>query len=296
MSLVGTIFEGYKIEELLSTTSVAEIYLGYEKNLIGEQPYAIKVLSLEASQDTAYVTRFMREMNALSAVQHPNIVALKNWGMGEGERLYSVTPYLGGLVTLAQAVQHYPFSPARMQIVLRSILDALAYIHDTGAVHRNVNPSSILIKNLKDETKWHIYLGDFVLVKTPGVDSNVTDTVNSLGDARYVSPELTQDPDSIDHRSDLYAVGILLYEVLLGQMPYTYKNDMTLVVAHNAQPPMLPTALAPDFPPEIEAVLMTALAKDRNKRYSSAYDFWVAYEQAVAAAGDAALVSYHDQM
>jgi serine/threonine-protein kinase len=175
-------------------------------------------------------------------------------------------------------MQHRTFNPLTAWQIIRPITDALGYGHDYQVLHRDLKSGNILIEPSGQGN--HPYLTDFGLGKRLGFDATLTAMGVAVGTPEYMAPEVAMGAQA-DHRSDLYSFGVLMYEMLLGQLPFQEKNQQMTALAHVDKPVPTPRSLHPLFPPSLEAVLMQTLCKNPDDRFQSAEELRQAYYEAV---------------
>lgn len=254
--LPGTVVGPYRIVRRLGAGGMGEVYQAYDPRL--ERNVALKFLALHLGIDQESRARFVRETHAVARLDHPNIVALHEVGDYEG-RPYLVMQYVDG-PSLAE------FSRGR-RLTAGTVLDlgvqlcaGLQAAHEQGVVHRDVKPSNVLI-----DSRLRARLVDFGLASVTD-RARLTTAGSVCGTVGYVPPELVLGEDA-DQRSDLFSLGVVLYELLAGRLPFAATSDATYLYAVVHEPPQ---ALAPyreEAPAELEAVIEKALAKDRALRY-----------------------------
>ncbi len=224
---------------------------------------AIKVLPA-AKVDKAMVERFSREAHAMSRLKHPNLVAVYDVGMSEGQHFYTMEFIEGdSLKTIVKNKGKLPFSDCLR--ISAQIADALACIHAEGMIHRDIKPANIMVT-----ADGEVKLMDFGLVQIADV-TRVTVEGASVGTAEYMSPEQISE-DEIDSRSDIYSLGATMYEMVTGRPPFEGDNLQSILMKHKYEKPPALRSLRPDAPPALEQIVHKALAKDVSQRYQKILD------------------------
>ncbi len=269
--LIGTILDDqYRIEAKIGQGGMAAIFRAYQFSL--ERHVAIKVLPPSfVAEDPSFVERFQREARAIANLNHPNILPVHDFGVYQ-DYSYIVMRYVEGGQTLAHLMRH-PLSPERAIHLISQIAEALAYAHSRGIIHRDVKPNNILLDN-----DWAL-LSDFGLAKISHAATRLTGTGRGIGTAAYMSPEQSQGRE-IDNRTDIYALGVILYQMLTGKIPHDADNPLTIMMQRVSEPPVRPRELDSSIPEYIEQVILRALAREPDYRYDSATDFGMALKLA----------------
>lgn len=275
-SLTGREINGYRIGPLLGAGGMGEVY---QATMIANgQPVAIKFLRRDVHLDSRMQGRFAREVRIMQDLEHPHIMPIYDSGIFDGMLYY--TMHLVNGQTLSTFLKRRQLSPLEFYPILEQVVSALQYGHSMGLVHRDLKPDNIFIERNRETNKPHIYLGDFGLGKREGVDHTLTEADAVLGTPYYMAPEaVLGEPLTI--RSDLYALGIMLYEVLLGVMPYAEDQAHLTAMAHVTQPIPIPVELNPDFPMSLNHVLVRAIQKRPEDRFSGALELLEAYVAAM---------------
>jgi serine/threonine protein kinase len=272
--LIGQNIGGYIVGHYLSSGGMGRIYQAYEAET--QTPVALKAMLPEYAQDEQFRSRFYREAELMIRLRHPNVVSVYTYGEWAGY-LYIIMQLVRG-PSLDRIIDHHRFSPLTAWQIIRPISEALGYGHANGVIHRDMKTGNILVEPRGQGN--HVYLGDFGLGKRPGLDTTLTATGVSVGTPEYMAPEVAMGAPA-DHRADLYSLGVILYEILLGRLPFDGPNPQMIALAHVDQPVPRPRKLNPLFPGPVEAVVLQSLAKDPAARFQSAEDLRNAYYDAV---------------
>jgi uncharacterized protein YraI len=256
--LVNTQLGQYQLIEAIGHGGMATVYKAYQSSL--DRYVAVKVLL--ANRDPQFAVRFKREARAIAALQHHNILPIYDYGEQNG-LLFFVTQYVENGVTLHDLLGQ-PMAPAQALRLIGHVLAALDYAHARGVIHRDIKPANVLMPS----PNWAL-LADFGIAKLMNDSQHLTMTGFIIGTAAYMAPEQASGKP-IDARTDLYSLGVVLYEMLTGRVPFDSDTPMAVLTKHVYEPPPPPRSLNPDLPPEVEAVLLRALAKDPGQRYQSA--------------------------
>ncbi len=207
-------FTQLQILELLGQGGMGMVYKARQPQL--ERLVALKILSPQLSRDPAFPERFTREARALARLNHPNIVGIYDFGKA-GDFYYLIMEYVDGLNLWQMERARKPLAPEQALAIVPKICDALQYAHEEGIVHRDIKPGNILI-----DRKGRVKIADFGLAKVAGrppKDSNLTQSKMTLGTPQYMAPEQLADPQKVDHRADIYSLGVVFYEMLTGELP-----------------------------------------------------------------------------
>jgi serine/threonine protein kinase len=279
--LTGRQFGPYQIVAPLGEGGMAAVYKAYHPAV--ERYVALKVLPRHMSSSDEFVARFKREARLLAQLQHPHILPVFDYGESDGYP-YIVMPFIiSG--TLADILRKQRLSLSEVCRVIIQIGDALSYAHGRGMIHRDIKPSNVLI-----DERGNCLLTDFGLARMVEAAEKLTSSGSIMGTPAYMSPEQGRG-SNIDHRSDLYSLGVILYEMITGRVPYTAETPVAVVFKHIQDP--LPSArkLNPNLSEALELVLLKSLAKNSDDRYQNADEFVHAVQRVIpeSAAADKTL-------
>lgn len=264
-----TLAHHYQLQQRLAHGGMSEVYLAIDTRTT--QEVAVKLVQRD---HTEICERFRREMKAIAGLEHDHILPAFDYGE-YGPWCYMVMPYIEH-GTLRNRLSQGPLSPKEAGAILEQLARALQFAHEHGIIHRDIKPSNILLRD-----GLHVYLADFGLVKHLDVDSSITQTGVLIGTPEYMAPELIDQPASIS--SDLYALGIVLYQMLTGRVPFKSTTPMGIYWKHLQELPPPPSTINPAIEPAIEQVLLRALEKDPGQRFRSARELAQAYRNAINA-------------
>jgi serine/threonine-protein kinase len=270
--LVGQKLGGYELVERLGRGGMAEVYKGYHPKT--KQYAAVKILHAHLGNAPEMVERFKLEARAIGKLQHPHIMRLIDFDV-TNDLYYIVLQYLEGY-DLREYLKSKKMLPvAEALYLMAQLVDALEYAHQKEMLHRDIKPANIMFA---DESYSHAVLTDFGLARLLD-ETGLTISGTRLGTPAYMSPEGAQG-NKVDERADIYSLGVILYEMVTGRLPYEGQTPyaMLLKLIHDPLPP--PRSLKPDLPLIIEKLLLKALAKEPTERYQSAS----AFKEAIAEA------------
>jgi len=257
----GQLVRDYVLETKIGEGGMGEVWRAHHQSL--QRSVAIKVVSEQASHQPQFQERFTREAKAMAGLEHPHIVPVHDFFVSRGKGFLVMTHIKGqsldqcGRLPLNTALQ-----------ISREILDALDFAHQQGVIHRDVKPSNILI-----DTRGHAYIMDFGIALVAGTErlTRLTRTGTAVGTPEYMSPEQIITPADLDHRTDVYSFGCVLYEMLTGQPPFGSRDhgitEFQLMEAHVRKQPAPIRPSNPSVDKNTESVILRALAKDRDERF-----------------------------
>jgi len=269
---VGETFGGYTIESLLGRGGMGSVYLATHERL--GRKVALKLISPELAHDDDFRARFLRESQLAASLDHPNVIPIYDADEFDGI-LFLAMRYVNGPSLQALLRSRGSLSPAETLRITEQIGGALDAAHAADLVHRDVKPANILIAGAGE----HTYLCDFGLARHTN-SQGMTRTGFFLGSIDYCAPEQIQGRD-VDGRVDVYSLGCVVFHCLIGQPPYRRETEFAVLNAHINDPPPAVSTLRPDLPRGIDGVIVTAMAKHRDARYSRAGDVAVALRKAL---------------
>lgn len=270
--LIGQTLGQYTIIEQIGAGGMATVFRAHQPSL--NRNVALKILPPHIAEKEGFTERFAREAQAIGNLHHPNILPVYDFGEDKGYG-YIAMRYVPNAKTLGDWMKGQ-LAEAQILEFIRQIAGALDYAHQAGIIHRDVKPGNILM-----DGEW-LLLSDFGLAKLMTSPSHLTGTGDGIGTPAYMSPEQAQG-EAVDHRTDIYALGIILFEMLTGQIPHKAETPLATVVKRISEPAPSPRLLNPDIPHAVEAVLLKTLAVKPAERFNSAGDFVQALRVAFAA-------------
>jgi serine/threonine protein kinase len=281
-SLTGKEIDGYKIGPLLGAGGMGEVYQAISVN--DDSVVAIKFLRSGSYADAKMQGRFAREIRIMQSLNHPNIMPIYKSGLFDDTVYYTMRLINGQ--TLSTFLRRRKLSPLEFYPILEQLVSAVQHGHAHDLVHRDIKPDNVFIERNKETSQILVTLGDFGLGKRVGIDHTLTEADSVLGTPQYMAPEAVLG-EPITYRADLYALGVVTYEVLVGRPPFNEEKAHMTAMLHitKAVPP--PSGLNPSFPDVLERVLLKTLEKKPDARYTSAEEFLKAYVQAMNLMTDA---------
>ncbi len=275
VALEDKILDRYALRRLVGRGGMANVYEA--QDLQSHQNVAVKVFKRE---DEELLRRFIREARLMASLHHEHLVPIIDSGESQLDgdtRYYIVMPFLDG-GTLRARIRRSPLSLAEACYALRAIAGALDYIHSQGIIHRDIKASNVLL-----DANGECYLTDFGIARITGDVTQLTSTGDVLGTVDYVAPELYEADRRADARSDLYSLGVLLFEMVTGRLPFPAENQLVAVSMHMNKRPPSPRSIAPHISSQVERVIFKALEKKPEQRYASAAELVDAFCRAVSA-------------
>jgi hypothetical protein len=281
-----TLAERYVLESEIARGGMAIVYKARDDVLA--RPVAVKVLHSQLADDAAFLERFRFEALAAARLAHPNIVSIYDTGAEQTEadamtHHFIVMEYCGGGSLADHLVREGSLRPERAAEVGGSVCEALAYAHRSGVIHRDIKPANVLVAE-----GGGLKVADFGIAKAAFADGDVTTTGSILGTVTYLSPEQLRGEEP-DQRSDLYSLGVTLYELLAGRPPFEEETQMAIAMKHLREEPPSLRSVKGGIPRGLESVVSKAMAKDPDARFQSAQDMRTALEGQSAATATAVL-------
>jgi beta-lactam-binding protein with PASTA domain/tRNA A-37 threonylcarbamoyl transferase component Bud32 len=263
MTQVANVFSNrYELQHEVARGGMALVYLARDQLL--DRPVAVKMLFPEFARDPSFVERFRREAHAAANLNHPNIVAIYDWGQERGT-YFIVMEYVEGQSLRELIRADGPLPPQQAAEIAAEIAGALAFAHRNGVVHRDVKPGNVLLTPSR-----RVKVTDFGIARA-GAAEALTQTGAVMGTATYFSPEQAQG-HPVDGRSDVYSLGVVLYETVTGVPPFEGDTPVAVAYKHVREDPTPPSQRNPDVPPDLERIILATLVKDADARYQSADD------------------------
>src|SRR5437588_7083725 len=269
----GTVIDGrYRVMSRLGAGGMADVFLAEDQQL--GRKVALKLLHRRFAEDPDFVERFRREAQAAAGLQHPNVVSVFDRGAYDGT-YYIAMEYLPGRSLKQLIRQEAPLDPLRAIDIAIQILKAARFAHRHGVIHRDLKPHNVIV-----DDAGHVKVTDFGIARAGA--SDMTETGSIMGTAQYLSPEQAQG-HAVSASSDLYSIGVVLYELLTGRVPFDAESAVTIALKHVSEAPLEPTRVNARIPPELEQIVMWVLNKNPADRPQTADEFIAALEQAKAA-------------
>jgi len=251
----------FRIEKRIASGGMADVYLGEDIEL--NRKVAVKILSSNYAGDRNFVARFKSEATILARLNHPNIVEIYGWGKFDSS-YYIVMEYVSGTSLKELIDRKGPIDPDIAAGFALQICDALGAAHQNSLIHRDIKPQNILIT-----PENNVKVTDFGIAKS--INTDVTRTLNIIGTAHYISPEQARG-DILDNRTDIYSLGVVMYEMLTGDLPFRGDTSIDISLKHINEKPVSPSKIIYDIPKNIEKIVLTCLKKEPSERYGKIED------------------------
>lgn len=274
--MAETEFGRYQLQGLLGRGGMGQVYRAYDTAT--DRVVAIKVLPPHLAEDKEFEQRFRREARTAAGLNDPHIVPIHSFGEIDGRLYVDMRLVEGRDLVRFIAENGGRVSPAKTVAIIEQVAAALDSAHRAGLVHRDVKPSNVLVANARD----FVYLIDFGIARAT-TDTALTNTGHTMGTLAYLAPERFS--GTTDPRADVYSLACVLYECLTGQRPYPGDSYEEQIKGHLHSPPPRPTAIAPDIPPDFDAVVARGMAKDPQARYQTVLELADAARAALGGAG-----------
>ncbi|MBN1815249.1 MAG: protein kinase [Anaerolineae bacterium] len=259
----------YRIVEKLGQGGMATVYKAYHPAL--DRYVAIKVMHPAFMEDPNFLARFQREARIVAKLDHPHIIPIYDFAEHNGHP-YLVMRFIEG-ETLKARIEHGPLVPQEIMRIAQAVGQALTYAHGQGVLHRDIKPSNILLT-----PEGGVYLTDFGLARMAEAGESTLSRDMMVGTPQYISPEQAKGMRKLDARTDIYSLGVVLYELLVGRAPFTADTPYAIIHDHIFTPLPMPRELNPDLPESLERMLLKALAKDPGDRFQSVKELITALE------------------
>lgn len=267
---IGDTVGAYKLVKELGRGGMGTVFKAYHAVL--DRYVAIKSIHPDLKNDAAFLSRFLREARVVAKLDHPNIVPVYDFSTHGGQP-YLVMKFIEG-ETLKARMKRGLMPLDEVGRVVTAVAAALHQAHKQGVLHRDIKPSNILI-----EADGDVYLSDFGLARLNDRKGGTSNLI--VGTPQYLSPEQARGVDDIDERSDQYSLGVLLFEMVTGRLPFKSKDEMGMIQQHLTTPPPRPSSVRTDLISAIDGVILTALAKDRQARHANVLEMAEAFQRAI---------------
>ncbi|MEK7278817.1 MAG: protein kinase, partial [Chloroflexota bacterium] len=268
----GQMLGAYRIISQVGEGGMAAVYKAYQAAM--DRYVAVKVLPSQFAKSAEFMGRFQQEARTIANLEHAHILPVYDYGENEGFT-YFVMRYLE-TGTLKERINSGPLTLAETDKLFTQLAGALGYAHARGVIHRDIKPSNALVDSHGD-----LFLTDFGIAKLLEGAAHFTASGSLTGTPAYMSPEQARG-ERLDARSDIYSLGIVLYEMVIGRVPFEAETPLAVVLKHLQDPLPLPSTIKPDLDPAIERVLLKALAKDANDRFATTGEFLAAWKKALS--------------
>ena len=270
----GQMLGAYRIINQVGQGGMATIYKAYQPSM--DRNVAVKVLPGNLADSKEFTQRFQQEAHIIARLEHAHILPVFDYGESDGVS-YFVMRYLEA-GTLKNKMEAGPLSMSEIDRIFTQLADALSYAHSQGVIHRDLKPANALV-----DSQGNLFLTDFGIAKIlESASPRLTQTDAIMGTPAYISPEQAQ-AQKVDQRSDIYSLGIILYEMVTGRVPFVADTPLAVILKHVSNPLPLPSSIKTDIPEAIEHVILKALAKNPDDRFNNVADFLTAWKNALAA-------------
>ena len=286
-SLIGqTLIGKYRIDERLNEGGMGAVYRG--THVLMDKTVAIKVLHPSLAADQKIVARFSREARAASRISHPHALSVTDFGESEDGVVFLVMEYLSGTTLKETIRKDGPMSLDRVVNIIRQVGGALDAAHEQGVVHRDLKSENIMLLATNGPEYAKVLDFGIAKIKEPedGFDPGLTAPDLVIGTPQYMSPEQCSQAPDIDARSDVYSLGVIIYEMLVGHVPFTGESPTAIMLKHLQEPPPSVLKERPDLPATVDRILLRAMAKRPEDRFRSVAD--LVDDLAIAAGAEAA--------
>jgi ligand-binding sensor domain-containing protein/tRNA A-37 threonylcarbamoyl transferase component Bud32 len=263
----------YRIIQQIGQGGMATVYKAYQPAM--ERTVALKILPRQLADSPEFIGRFQQEARTIARLEHAYILPVHDYGTSDGYTYLAMRFIEAG--TLKDRLQSGPVTSIDIGRWFTQLADALDYAHGQGVVHRDLKPSNVLL-----DARGNLFLTDFGIAKLLEADSRFTGTGALIGTPAYMSPEQAQGL-RVDRRTDIYSLGIMLYEMVVGQLPFDADTPLAIILKHINDPLPLPSSVNPSISPAVEQVLLKALAKNPDDRFPTAAQFSAAWQAAQTA-------------
>ena len=269
----GQMLGSYRIINQIGQGGMATVYKAYQPSM--DRHVAIKVLPSRLAESKEFVKRFQQEARIIARLEHPHILPVFDYGESDGVA-YFVMRYLEAGTLKDRMVAHRPLPVDEIDRIFTQLTDALSYAHGHGVVHRDLKPANALV-----DTQGNLFLTDFGIAKLlESASPRLTQTDAIMGTPAYTSPEQAQ-ARTVDQRSDIYSLGVILYEMVTGQVPFEAETPLAIILKHVSDPLPPPSLIKKDISQTLEQVILKALAKDPEDRFTTAAEFLAAWKRAL---------------
>ena len=275
---IGESVGAYRIVAQLGQGGMASVFKAYHAALA--RFVALKVMHPVFKEEAGFVQRFNREAKIVARLEHPNIVPVYDFSEHRG-LAYLVMRYVDG-ETLKARLRRGPLRPDEIVRVAHQAGAALSYAHRQGVLHRDIKPSNMMLSSDPEVPRsFNVYLTDFGLARIAEMGESTLSRDMMVGTPQYISPEQAKGVHNLDGRTDVYSLGVVLFELVTGRVPFSADTPYSVIHDHIFTPLPMPTAINPNVPEEVERVLLKALTKERDDRYGDIDAFVEAFVGAV---------------